>query len=371
MTQKHSVDVHRRSALLGSAGAAALATLGLPVGASAGSAKGDVDTHIELVAEPGRVQIIAGSPTRVWHYRDKLLRGDAGALEVIEGGYLGPVIRARQGQRIRIDLVNALPESTIVHWHGLHVPEDMDGHPRFAIAPGARFVYEFTVKNRAGTYWFHPHPHGRTGKQVYAGLAGLFIVSDLEEAALGLPGGEQELVLVIQDRSIDADNKFVYVGSASSGRPGRGGIMGGGMGPMTSGMMGVLGDRILVNGAVPSRREVEQRAHRVRVLNGSNTRTLKLAWSDRTPLTVIGSDGGLLAAPLQRDYVMLAPAERVELWVDFGSWPAGATPMLASLAFDGGINAGGMMGSVTPLADGAPFDIQPLTVAAGPAKAST
>jgi FtsP/CotA-like multicopper oxidase with cupredoxin domain len=385
MTQKHNVDVRRRSALLGSAGAAALATLGLPVGAAAGGARGDVDTHIELVAEPGRVQIIAGSPTRVWHYRGKLLRGDAGALEVIEGGYLGPVIRARQGQRIRIDLVNALPESTIVHWHGLHVPDDMDGHPRFAIAPGARYVYEFTVKNRAGTYWFHPHPHGRTGKQVYAGLAGLFIVSDLEEAALGLPGGAQELVLVIQDRNIDVDNQFVYVGSASPGRPGRGGMMGGrmgggmmgggmmggGMGPMMSGMMGVLGDRILVNGAVPSRREVEQRAHRVRVLNGSNTRTLKLAWSDRTPLTVIGSDGGLLAAPLQRDYVMLAPAERVELWVDFGSWPAGATPMLASLAFDGGINAGGMMGSVTPLADGAPFDIQPFKVAAGPAKAST
>jgi len=383
MTQKHNVDVRRRSALLGSAGAAALATLGLPVGAAAGGAKGDVDAHIELVAEPAQVQIIAGSPTRVWRYRGKLLRGDAGALEVIEGGYLGPIIRARQGQRIRIDLVNALPESTIVHWHGLHVPEDMDGHPRFAIAPGARYVYEFTVKNRAGTYWFHPHPHGRTGKQVYAGLAGLFIVSDPEEAALGLPGGAQELVLVIQDRNIDADNQFVYVVSASPGRPGRpgrggmmggrmgGGMMGGGMGPMMSGMMGVLGDRIVVNGSMPSSREVVRRAHRVRVLNASNTRTLKLAWSDRKRLTVIGSDGGLLAAPLQRDYVMLAPAERVELWVDFGVWPAGATPVLVSQGFDGGIDMGGMMGGAAALADGAPFDIQPFKVAAGSAKAST
>ena len=375
-------DVRRRSAMLGSAAAAALVTLGVPARAIAGGASGEVDTHIELVAEAGKVQINAGSPTRVWRYRGKLLRGDAGALQAIDGSYLGPIIRVRRGQRIRIDLVNALPESTIVHWHGLHVPEDMDGHPRFAIAPGARYVYEFTVNNRAGTYWFHPHPHGRTGKQVYAGLAGLFIVSDPEETALALPSGAQELLLVIQDRNIDADNQFVYVGSAggSLGQRGRGGMMGGrmgggmmggGMGPMMSGMMGVLGDRILVNGAVPARREVKRRAHRVRVLNGSNTRTLKLAWSDRTPLTVIGSDGGLLSAPLQRAYLMLAPAERVELWVDFGAWPAGATPMLVNLAFDGGIDSGGVMGSATALADGAAFDIQPFKIAAGPAGTST
>jgi FtsP/CotA-like multicopper oxidase with cupredoxin domain len=387
MTHDKDIDVRRRSALLGSVGAAALATFGLPAAAAAGSTKGEIDTHIELVAESGRVQINAGSPTRVWRYRAKLLRGEADALQAMDGGYLGPIIRARQGQRIRIDLVNALPESTIVHWHGLHVPEDMDGHPRFAIAPGARFVYEFTVKNRAGTYWFHPHPHGRTGKQVYAGLAGLFIVSDPQEAVLDLPGGAQELLLVIQDRNFDADNQFVYVGGAagSAGRRGGGGMMGGrrmgggmgsgmmggGMGPMMSGMMGVLGDHILINGSMPSRREVPRRAHRLRVLNGSNTRTLKLAWSDHTPLTVIGSDGGLLAAPLQRDYVMLAPAERVELWVDFAAWQAGAEPMLASQAFDGGINMGGMMGGANALGDGAAFDVQPFKIAAGPTRSKT
>lgn len=371
-----NIDVRRRSALLGTAGAAALATLGVPAQAAAGNAALPVDTHIELVAQPGQVQIVSGAPTRVWRYRGKLLRGDAGALQNSDAGYLGPIIRARQGQRIRIDLVNALPESTIVHWHGLHVPEDMDGHPRFAIAPGARYVYEFTVKNRAGTYWFHPHPHGRTGKQVYAGLAGLFIVSDPEEAALGLPSGAQELLMVIQDRNIDADNQFVYVGSAGAGRGGMmggrmgGGMMGRGMGPMMSGMIGVLGERILVNGSVPSRREVERRVHRVRVLNGSNTRTLKLAWSDRRPLTVIGSDGGLLPAPLKREYVMLAPGERVELWVDFGAWPVGATPKLISQRFEGGIDTGGMMGGATALHDGAAFDIQPFKIGAGPARSS-
>ena len=98
----------------------------------------------------------------------------------------------------------------------------MDGHPRFAIAPGERYVYEFTVDNRAGSYWFHPHPHGRTGKQVYAGLAGLFLVSDDEEAALGLPSGAQDLPLVIQDRNLDADNQFVYLDGARAGAPARG-----------------------------------------------------------------------------------------------------------------------------------------------------
>jgi FtsP/CotA-like multicopper oxidase with cupredoxin domain len=122
---------------------------------------------------------------------------------------------------------------------------------------------------------------------------------------------------------------------------------------------------------MPSRREVTRRAHRVRVLNGSNTRTLKLAWSDHAPLTVIGSDGGLLPAPLQRDYVMLAPAERVELWVDFAAWQGGAEPMLVSQAFDGGIDMSGMMGGANALADGEAFDIQPFKIAAGAAKTAT
>ncbi|MEO7243745.1 MAG: multicopper oxidase domain-containing protein [Rubrivivax sp.] len=151
--------------------AAAGAALGWPLTGRSAEPRTAADVHIELRAEPDRVQVRPGAPTRVWRYRGRLLRGDAAAFEASAGGYLGPVIRVRRGQRVRIDLVNGLPESTIIHWHGLHVPEAMDGHPRFAIAPGARYVYEFTVRNRAGSYWFHPHPHGRTGKQVYAGLA--------------------------------------------------------------------------------------------------------------------------------------------------------------------------------------------------------
>jgi FtsP/CotA-like multicopper oxidase with cupredoxin domain len=303
-------------------------------------------------------------------------------------GYLGPTIRARRGQRVRIEMLNGLAESTIIHWHGLHVPEKMDGHPRFAVDGGRRYMYEFSVDNRAGTYWYHPHPHGRTGKQVYAGMAGLFIVSDDEETAVGLPSGAEDLSLVIQDRQFDADNQFVYLGGAGSAGPragggmmGRGmmsGGMGGGMGSMMAGMMGVLGERLLVNGAEPREWAVARRPHRLRLLNGSNTRTLKLAWADGTPLVVIGSDGGLLAAPLRRDYVMLAPAERIELWVDFGRWSGNSRPTLRSLAFDGGIDMGGMMGGAAALPDGAAFDLQHFKVgdektvaAAAPARLST
>ena len=376
------MNARRRHLLIGTSAAAAAAAIGLPaLGTSAdrGSAS---DVHIELHAEPDRVAIRPGATTHVWRYRGRLLRGDTGSFEASAGGYLGPVIRVRAGQRVRIDLVNGLPEPTIIHWHGLHVPDTMDGHPRFAIAPGARYEYEFKVADRAGSYWFHPHPHGRTGKQVYAGLAGLFLISDDEETALGLPEGAHDLPLVLQDRRFDASNQFVYVGGGGDGagmqgggmmggRMGRGMIGGGGMGSMMAGMMGVLGDQILVNGSLQAGREVERRAYRLRLLNASNTRTYKLAWSDASPLTVIGTDGGLLAAPVQRDYLMLAPAERADLWVDFGHWSPGTELALRSLAFEGGMDMGGMMGGRSALPDGAAFALHSFKVGAGGATVGT
>ncbi len=88
---------------------------------------------------------------------------NAQTLGCLDGsGYL-PVIRVRRGQKLRIRFNKRLPEFSIVHWHNLHIVQRMDGHPMYAIGAGKTFVYEFVVDNRAGTYWFHPHPHGRTG----------------------------------------------------------------------------------------------------------------------------------------------------------------------------------------------------------------
>ena len=362
------MNPHRRKLLLRSAAAMAATAVCGPAFAIGGDDTSSADLHIELSAGLDEVAIQPGAKTRVWRYRAKLLAGAPAALDT---SMLAPIIRVHRGQRIRVDLVNNLPESTIIHWHGLHVPEDMDGHPRFAIAPGERYRYAFTVRNRAGSYWFHPHPHGRTGKQVYAGLAGLFLVSDDDEAALALPSGAFDMPLVIQDRNFDQDNQLVYSGISMAAAPQGGGMMGGRMGSMMggmggmgggmAGMMGVLGDTILVNGAPDVLRPVERKAYRIRLFNACNTRTLKLAWSDNTAMQVIASDGGLLDAPVQRDYVMLAPAERVELWVDFSRWPTGATPVLASQAFDTGMGMGSMMrtmmGGDNALANGAAFPV--------------
>ncbi len=288
---------------------------------------GDVDVELALTARPGEVPILSGQPTQVWRFEAQLLQGDPAVLEPIPESYLGPTLHLQQGQRVRIHFTNQIPQESIVHWHGLHVPPEMDGHPRYAVKTGEGYVYEFTVLNRAGTYWYHPHPHGRTGPQVYAGMAGLLLVTDPEEQALELPRGAFDIPLVIQDRLFNAQNQLVYL---PNGR--------------MDAMMGFLGDRILVNGRPDGSRTVPPRPHRLRLLNGSNSRIYKLGWSNGMPMTVIATDGGLLERPVQLPYVTLAPAERVELWVDFGAVNPGESIVLENQPFVDPGSGMGMMG---------------------------
>ncbi len=170
------------------------------------------------------------------------------------------------------------------------MPEAADGHPRLAVAPGAEYVYDFNVTNRAGTYWYHPHPHMRTAAQVYQGLSGPLLVSDSEEDALGLPSGAGELLCVLQDRRFDSANQLVYAGTTArqTGRGRRGPMgmgMGSGMAQMMETMNGWLGDRMLVSGRLQPTLDVDRRTYRIRLLNGSNARFYKLAWSDGSPMT--------------------------------------------------------------------------------------
>ena len=271
------------------------------------------DLEIALRATPDVVSILSGGDTDVWTYHSELLKGTAENLQEIDGSYLGPIIRVKRGQKIRIHFTNNIPEPSIVHWHGLHVPESADGHPRFVIPEGKTYVYEFEIKNRAGTYWYHPHPHGRTGAQVYFGMAGLFIITDDEEHAAGLPSGDYDIPVVIQDRSFDNQNQLVYLTH------------------MMERMAGFVGDQVLINGKADASFDVATRAYRFRLFNGSNSQIYKLAWSNNTPLTVIGTDGGLLEKPVQRDYLILAPAERVDIWVDFSKYSVGTELALHSL----------------------------------------
>ena len=334
---RHKMDLTRRS-LLGRMGLAAgvfasssFAALAMYGGGMGGGGMGGMrkiapnwaspnfnpDVDMELTCQPGEARIFDGRATGVWRYAANLLKGPENTLTTLPDSYLGPVMRFQKGQKIRIRLRNGLPEPTITHWHGLHVPMLMDGHPMYAIDPGETFVYEFEMRNRAGLYFYHPHTHEATATQVYRGLAGAIIVNDDEEKALELPSGEFEIPIVLQDRSFNDDNQLVYGGG------------------MHARMVGFQGDHVLVNGRPDYAIDVASRAYRLRILNGSNSRIYKLAWDDASPITVIGVDGGLLEKPEEKPYVMLAPGERLDVWADFSGRSVGSRIVMRSAPFSG------------------------------------
>jgi FtsP/CotA-like multicopper oxidase with cupredoxin domain len=225
-----------------------------------------------------------------------------------------PTLRIAPGERFRLDLLNQLGEDTIVHWHGLRPPANMDGHPSLVIPSGASRPYDFTVTDPAGTHWYHPHPHHRTGYQVYHGLAGFLIVDDGLDAERGLPTGARDLPLMLADKRLD--NSVLVPHNPT----------------MAEMMAGYLGNTVLVNGQVAPVHSVEPAVHRLRLLNGSTARILNPAFQDGRPFWLIGTDAGLLPAPVEVTGVLLAPGERVEILVDLrGS--AGQTLQFNSAAF--------------------------------------
>ena len=169
------------------------------------------DAEVSITAAEKWVQILPGDQTRVWSYEGQLLSGSGVTVQNLPGNYLGPILRMKSGTKIRIYFHNYLPEDSVIHPHGLHVPEDCDGHPMLAIGPGQTKIYEFQVIDRAGPYWFHPHPHMRTAEQVVMGLAGLFNVWDDEEqiAVPGASTGTYDVPVIIQDRIFDSTNQIV------------------------------------------------------------------------------------------------------------------------------------------------------------------
>jgi blue copper oxidase len=280
------------------------------------------DVELELSARVESLALLPGQTTQLWRYAGTVLHGEAAALSFLENSHI-PVIRAQQGQKFRIHFRNQLPEQSTIHWHGLHMVQPMDGHPMYAIPTGATFVYEFTVTNRAGTYWFHPHPHERTGFQVYHGLSGLFLVSDDNEQQLQLPTGEFDLPLIIQDRTFNASNQLVYL----PGPP-----------PRNVWMQGFTGTAVLVNGKQQYSQTLKRTAYRLRLFNASNASNYMLRWSHGASMTVIGTDGGLLGAPVQRAYLSIAPAERIDVWIDLSQLPTAQEISLLAESFSPALN---------------------------------
>lgn len=227
---------------------------------------------------------------------------------------LGPTIEAERGSLVTVDFHNFLQEETNIHWHGLALPEDMDGHPKDVVPPMDHYHYELPIQQRAGTYWYHPHPHGATARQVFMGLAGMFIVRDAEETALNLPSGEFEIPLIIQDKR--------FSGAVLDYSPSEEEIM-----------TGYLGENIVVNGVHAPYVSVGNAWYRLRILNGSTARVYNLAFTNGLAMHIIGADGGLLRTPEQVAQIMLGPGERIDVVVDLTNRRQGEELFLVSNKF--------------------------------------
>ncbi len=263
-------------------------------------------------------------PTDVWTYN---------------GTYPGPTFEATVGQPIEVRYVNDLPSGqrrrgghmfeidecahgpsywqdtarTVVHLHGGHVPARFDGQPEYDFMPGAFDVYEYPNNQLPATLWYHDHALGITRLNVYAGLAGFYLLRDAFEDSLGLPAGSYEIPIVIQDREFNPDGSLFYNPTLQDA---------------------FKGNKILVNGKVWPFLEVQQGKYRFRLLNGSQSREYSLRLQNRAntaqviPFTLIGTDGGLIDAPLSVETLNISPGERMDLVIDFGGFDAGTEIIL-------------------------------------------
>ncbi len=286
--------------------------------------------YYEITQQVAQLRILPGLATTAWTYG---------------GSFPGPTLVSRPGRRTVVRHRNELPEPVVVHLHGGHTPADSDGYPVDFLLPvsgdmthgamnpdgmagadlgrdvttGER-TYVYPMNQRAATLWYHDHRMGHTGLSVWRGLAGFHLVDD-ESDPLPLPRGRRDIPLMITDRSFAEDGSFRYPTDPAGGVSDRY-------------MNGVLGDVVLVNGAPWPVAQVDPARYRLRLLNASNARRYRLELEPRPPggaaFVQIGSDGGLLAAPVGHDALVLAPAERFDVVVDFARYRPGTQVRLVN-----------------------------------------
>jgi len=260
-------------------------------------------------------------PTRLWGY---------------EGQYPGPSIQAFRGQPVEIEWENHLPLKhlfeidlhihgamaptpavrTVPHLHGAHTSSASDGLPEKWFTPGHSASYTYPNDQRASTLWYHDHAVGITRLNVYAGLSGFYLLRDQEEQSLGLPDGDYEIPLLLHDRTLDDAGQLVYAPTHDDGLKLPPGVWG----PEFFGSLPVI------NGVIYPYLDVEPRPYRLRLLNGSNSRFFGLHFNlaksatdipSYVTFSQIGSDGGLLQKPARLNEVLLGPAERADIVIDF------------------------------------------------------
>ena len=244
----------------------------------------DASNRIQLIVKAGQ-STFAGKTATTWGYN---------------GNLLGPAVKLNKGQAVSVDIHNQLAEETTLHWHGLEIPGEVDGGPQGVIPAGGKRSVAFTPAQRAATCWFHPHQHGKTGRQVAMGLAGLVLIEDEEIRKLLLPKqwGIDDVPVIIQDKQFSADGQINYQLD------------------MMTAAVGWFGDTLLTNGAIFPQHAAPRGWLRLRLLNGCNARSLNIVASDNRPLYVIASDGGLLAEPVKVTELPMLMGERFEVLVD-------------------------------------------------------
>jgi FtsP/CotA-like multicopper oxidase with cupredoxin domain len=314
--------ITRRCLLVGIGASGVAATAGFGTGASPAEAAEPQPLRIPELIDAKRQGNAISLTTRTG--RTTFGLGRASATLGFNGGYLGPTLRLHRGDEVEIAVSNTIPEATAVHWHGLLTPAEADGGPHQAIAPDATWRPRMKIDQPAATLWYHAHLHGQTARQVYGGLAGMVLVADEAERALGLPStyGVDDLPLIVQDKAFE-DGHLVYPRH-----------------PMFL-MHGMRGDTILVNGTPNAVARVPRGLARLRLVNGSNARVYDLSFSDGRNFHWIASDAGLLEKPVPRRSLRLAPGQRTELLVDFSDGRAVALRSGADPTF--GMDAIGMM----------------------------
>ena len=276
----------RRLFLKGLAGLASVPLLPVQGCAARGAAPKLVEARLE--AAPGRAQLVPGEypASAVWAYN---------------GQVPGPTLRLRQGDRLRVQVSNALAEGTTVHWHGVRVPNAMDGVPVItqpSIEPGGSFTYEFTAPD-AGTFFYHPHQ--RSYEQMGRGLAGPLIVEESEP-----PKVDRDVLWVLGDWRLERD---------ASIRGGFGSFM-------DVSHNGRVGNTVTINGRVPDEFRVRAGERvRLRLVNAAAARIFALEFRGHRPW-VIALDGQPVEPhEPEGGAVVLGPAMRADLILDMTAAP--------------------------------------------------
>lgn len=252
--------------------------------------------YYQIVMKKCQVDILPGLKTDVWSYN---------------GSIPGPTIRQNRDRLSVVRFINNLDIDTSIHLHGMASDPEYDGYAEDLISPGYYKDYRYP-NNRASTLWYHDHAVHHTSRNVYMGLAGMYIVDDGVEKSLNLPHGDYEIPLIIQDKKFAIDGSLIFD---------------------DKGQRGTYGDVMLVNGVPWPRMEVANRKYRFRVLNAGASRTCQLSLSTGEDLIVIGSDAGLLDAPVRTKTLRLAMAERYGFIIDFSKYPIGTRVILRNPIF--------------------------------------